>query len=768
MPGSIFGNAVRRTEDPRFLRGEAQFVEDLPSEGPLHAVFVRSFVAHARIGSIDPSAALSMPGVAGVFTSVDLGDLTMPPSESVPDLFARPLLARAAVRFVGEPVAVVLAETRAHAVDAAEAVVVEYEPLPVAADLLGAVEPGAPVLFPEHGSNVAHSEDFRSDGLGEGDDAPGGADVVVQGRFVNQRVAPIPMESNGALVEPDEETGGIRMWVPSQAPFFVRDDVTAVLGLSEEQVRVIAPAVGGGFGAKGETYPEQILCAALALRLGRAVRYTETRSENLLAMAHGRAQVQEVEMGVRGDGTIVGLRVRVLADMGAYPGGTYLPWLTRLMACGPYRIPRVDFHHDCVVTNTTPVGAYRGAGRPEATAMLERAMDLVAAELDLDPAEVRRRNLIGPDEFPHETASGATYDVGAYEGALDAALRLAGYQELRTEQAARRLSGDRTLLGIGVSTYVEITGWGSEFGSVEVDGEGNVTVLSGLSPHGQGHETSLAQIASGLLGLPMERVRVLHSDTALLPSGGGTMGSRSLQKGGSAVYRAGEDVREQARRMAAHLLEAHVDDVAQSEDGRPGFHLAGAPDRFVPWPDVAAAAADAERLPEGIEPGLAARVDFENEGNTFPFGSHVAVVEVDAETGFVRLLRHVAVDDCGRILNPMLVDGQVHGGVAQGAAQALFEEVRFDEDGNPLTGSLMAYEMPSAAELPNVEIFHTETPTPLNPLGAKGIGEAGSIGSTPAVQSAVIDALSHLGVRHLDMPLTPERVWRAIRDVSRR
>jgi carbon-monoxide dehydrogenase large subunit len=552
------------------------------------------------------------------------------------------------------------------------------------------------------------------------------------------------------------------MWVPSQAPFFVQGDTAEALGVDEALVQVVAPAVGGGFGAKGDTYPEQIAMAALAIRLARPIRYVETRSENLLAMVHGRAQVQEVELAARRDGTVVGLRAHVVADMGAYPFSTYLPDLTRLMSSGVYRIPRIDFRWDAVVTNTTPIGAYRGAGRPEATAMLERCMDLLATELGMDPAEVRRRNLIPRDAFPYRTASGATYDVGDYELALDEALRLAGYESLRKEQAERRARGDRMLLGIGVSTYVEVTGWGAEFGSVEVVEDGSVTVLTGVSPHGQGHETSLAQIASGLLGVPMGQVRVVHSDTRLLPSGRGTMGSRSLQKGGSAVYRAGEAVVEKARRIAAHVLEAALEDVVLSDEGRIG--VAGAPDRALTWGEIAAAAGDAARLPAGMGPGLVGRFDFDNEGNTFPFGAHVSVVEVDSETGLVRPIRHVAVDDCGRILNPMLVDGQVHGGVTQGLAQALYEEVTFDQEGNPLTSSLMVYEMPSAPEIPPIETFHPETPTPLNPLGVKGIGESGSVGSTPAVQSAVIDALSHLGVRHVDMPLTPEKVWRAIRD----
>ena len=759
MAGSILGNAVLRIEDPRFLAGEATYVENIALEGAQHAVFVRSFLAHARVNGIDATQARTMPGVSGVWTA---GELELPPMgvmESVGAGFARPVLARAVVRFVGEAVAIVVAGTRAQALDAAEAVIVDYDSLPVTADPSAAMAEGAPLLFPEHGSNVLL--DRRSGRYRGG--ALEGADVVVRARFVNQRVAPIPMEANGALAAFDPETGGVRLWVPSQAPFAVRAEVAEALGLDEDRVHVIAPDVGGGFGAKGDTYPEWIALAAIALRTRGAVRYTETRSENLSAMVHGRAQIQDVEIGARRDGTIVGLRADVLAEMGAYPQGAYLPTLTRKMAAGVYRIPRIEFRSRCVLTNTTPVGAYRGAGRPEAAALIERAMDMVADQLGLDPVEVRRRNLIPPDAFPHTTVTGGEYDTGAYEAALDEALRIAGYAELRSEQAERRARGDHRLLGIGVSCYVEVTGFGSEFGSVEVHEDGSATVLTGTSPHGQGHETAWAQIVAGTLGLTMERVRVVHSDTRLVPSGDGTMGSRSAQVGGSAVLRASEGVLDKGRRIAALALEAAVEDVVAGEDGRVG--VAGAPDRSFSWGELATMASHADALPPGMQPGLRVADQFSLGGNTYPFGAHVAVVEVDRETGFVRLLRHVAVDDCGRILNPILVDGQIHGGVAQGVAQALFEEVRFDENGTPLTGSLLTYEMPSAAELVSVETAHTVTPTPLNPLGAKGVGEAGSIGSTPAVQNAVVDALSHLGVRHVDMPLTPERVWRALSGV---
>jgi aerobic carbon-monoxide dehydrogenase large subunit len=754
--GSILGHSVKRVEDPRFLSGEAQYTEDLPAEHALHAVFVRSTMAHARLTGIDTSEASGMPGVAGVFAAADLDLAVNEPEGGAPEVFSRPILATDTVRFVGEPLAVVLAETRAQAVDAAEAVLVDYDPLPVVVHPLAALEDGAPLLYPEQGSNVAVAHDYPRD---EG--ALEDAEVVVSARFINQRVAPVPMEPNGILAIPDTETGGLTAWVPCQAPFWVKRDLVGRLGLEKGKVRVIAPAVGGGFGAKVGTYPEQFVVAALAVRLGRPVRYIETRSENMVAMTHGRAQVQDVQLGAKRDGTITGLKLRVVQDVGAYPqGGAFLPELTRMMASGVYAIPRADVEDVCVVTNTTPLDAYRGAGRPEAAAMIERAVDMLADELGMDRVDVRRKNLIPPFDRTYETVTEAKYDVGNYELALDAALEGADYAALRADQAERRSRGDRRQLGIGVSVYVEVTGFGKEFGSVEVHEDGSATIRTGTSPHGQGHETAFAQLASGVLRIPFDKITVLHSDTSLLPRGDGTMGSRSLQLGGSAIHRAGEEVVEKARLVAAHMLEASPADVELTEDGT--FAIAGAPERSVDWPQIATTAADASSLPEGVEPGLAAQNLFDAGGTSFPFGAHVAVVEVDVETGDARLVRFVAVDDCGRILNPMLAEGQVHGGLTQGAAQALYEGVEYDDQGNPLTGTLMSYGMPSAAELISWETIHTQTPTFLNPLGAKGIGESGTIGSTPAVQSAVVDAVSHLGVRHIDMPLTPERVWRAI------
>src|SRR5215472_9347462 len=760
--GRLLGSPVLRSEDHALLTGSARYLDDVPCQGALHAVFVRSPIAHALIRSADVAEASAMPGVVGVFVASDIGRLRMPPVEDSPEVFARPLIAIDRVRFVGEPVAVV-AQTRAQAMDAADAVAIDYEPLAPVIDPEAALEPGAPILFDAHGSNLA----IRVDDVADDPDALEGAAIVIRARFVNQRVAPVPMEPNGALaisgVGPDQPS--VTLWASVQAPHDTRRVVAGVLGLDPGEVRVRTAAVGGGFGGKIPTYPEHVVIAWLARHLSTAVRWSETRSENMVAMTHGRGQVQHVELGATRDGRILGLRVHVIQDIGAYASeASTLPPLTGLMASGPYQIPRIDFHAVSVVTTTTPVGAYRGAGRPEATWLLERALDMLAAELGIDPAQIRRTNLIPREAFPYRTPTGASYDSGDPARALDIALRAAGYSQLRREQAARIGCGETWQLGIGISSYVEVTGWGSEFASVEADDQGTFTALTGTSPQGQGHETAWAQIVADTLGVSFDAVTVRHSDTQLVPRGEGTMGSRSLQVGGSAVFRAALALLDKARRLAAHLLETSESDVRRL-DGRIG--IGGAPELSLSWGELAAAAADSSSLPPGMEAGLRAQADFEMEDSTYPFGVHVAVVEVDTETGKVRLIRHVAVDDCGRRINPMLVEGQIHGGIAQGAAQALFESFDYDELGNPLTSSLATYAMPSAAEFPAFVSVPLVTPTDRNPLGAKGVGEGGTIGAGPAVQNAVIDALSHLGVRHIDMPMSPERVWRAINDAPR-
>ena len=749
---SILGHPVLRLEDPRILSGGARYVCDLELAGGLTAAFVRSTMPHARIESVDVEAAAKMPGIVGVYTVDDIGLPNLPPFPMAPDAMGRPPLARGTVRYVGEPVAVVVAETEQQAADAAGEVIVDYDPLPAVADAEAALAEGAPLLFPEAGTNLATAFDF-----GRVPDVLDGADTVVTARIRNQRLAPVPLEVNAAAAVPDGEDG-LTLWVSSQHPFGLRDPLASMLGIPSAKVRVACPAVGGGFGAKIPLYAEYAVIAAAARRLGRPVRWVESRTESMMGLVHGRDQLQLVEIGAKSDGTIVGLRGHIIANAGAYPAiGALLPSFTRNMSSGVYAIPKIDVRTSAAVTNTTTVGAYRGAGRPEAAALVERVVDMLAAELGIDPVEIRRKNLIPPFDSSYTTAVGSTYDVGDYAAALDEVLRLAGYDDLRREQQARRERGDRVALGIGLSVYVEITGGPGptpEFGSVEVHADGSATAQTGTSPHGQGHETAFAQIVSAVLGVPMEQVKVLHSDTAAVPESSGTYGSRSLQLGGSSIFVAAETVLTMAKQRAADLLEANPDDLVLFDDGR--FGVAGTPARSVGWEELAGA--DSEPL--------RAEAKHPQSANTYPFGAHIAVVEVDTETGSVNLLRMVAVDDCGRILNPMLAEGQVHGGLAQGIAQALFEEFAYDAEGTPLTATLADYLVPSAAELPSYETAHTQTPTFLNPLGAKGIGESGTIGSTPAVQNAVVDAVAHLGVRHIDMPTTPERVWRAIQEAQ--
>jgi carbon-monoxide dehydrogenase large subunit len=757
--GSILGNPVIRFEDPRILKGDARYTDDLLITGVGHMVFVRSTIAHATINSIDTSEAEAMPGVLAVYTSDTLEVPDVQGFIMLPPVFNRPPLAKGVVRFVGDIVAAVVAETRTQAVDAAEAVIVDYEPLEVVVDPEAAMVDGAPVLFDEHGSNVAFTLDF-------GDDPTvlEGADVIASVRVASQRLAAVPMEPNVAVAEPGD--GEITFTVTSQGPNGMRDSIAPLLGLDQDKVRVIAPAVGGGFGAKSGVYPEYVVLGIAARKLDRPLKWTETRSENMLAMVHGRGQTEYVELGLTNDGKIVGLKGRVIADAGAYPSiGAFLVFFTRQMAPGVYAIPKVDVKAFAATTNTTPIAAYRGAGRPEAAQFIERALDVGARQLGIDPVEIRKRNFIPPDAFPHTTVTGSNYDSGEYAKVLDEACRLAGYEDLRKEQAARRERGDRMRLGIGVSSYVEITAPGlfQEYGKVEIAADGGVDVTVGTSSHGQGHRTAFAMIVHELLGIPMEKVRLIQSDTAVVPRGSGTMGSRSLQIAGSAVHNASIEVLEKAKVLAAHLLEANVDDIVIHETG---LGVAGVPANTISWQELAISAMEAEKRPPGWEGHLAHELDFNQGDSSYPFGAHVAVVEIDSDTGRVELLRIIAVDDCGRIINPLLVRGQQHGGIAQGVAQALYEQVVYDDDGNPLTGNLMDYAIPSAAELPSFEASNTETHSPLNPLGAKGIGESATIGSTPAVQNAVVDALSDLGITHLDMPFTAERVWRAIREAE--
>ena len=753
---NVVGQRIRRREDPRLIRGRGEFVDDLRLPGALYATFVRSPWAHARITGIDTTELNGQEGVRA-FTATDLGLADRPPPLPGFDAhWSRPLLAGERVRFAGEAVAVVLAESKERSADAAELVLVDYEPLPVVTDAADAARDQV-VLFEAAGTNVCLE---RPASRGDAELFEG-CEVTTEGVLTSQRISACPIEPRATAVSPGED-GRLTVWLSTQTPNSDRDGLARALGLAPEAIRVLAPDVGGGFGSKGLSV-EDIVLAKLALLTGRPVRWTETRSENLMAMGHGRGMRIEFRIGGARDGTIDALRLRITGDAGAYPGiGAFLPNLTALMGSGVYRIPKLESELRAVVTNTTPTGAVRGAGRPEATQVVERAIDVFAAELGIDPAEIRRRNFIAPDAFPFTTAAGARYDSGEYAKALEMALERAGYEQLRAEQARRREQRSARQLGIGLSTYVEITNGVSEheFGAVEITAEGDAVVRTGSFSHGQGHDTTFAQIVADRLGIPLERIRVIKGDTDQVPRGTGTYGSKSVQIGGVAAGQASDRVVEQGKRLAADELEASVEDmVLDLEAGR--FHVAGAPQSGMDWGELGRRLAESGRLSE-----LSAEVDLEESQPSFPFGAHVAVVEVDLETGAVTLERMITVDDAGRIINPLLAEGQVHGGVAAGIAQALFEELAYDEEGNPLNANLVSYCMPAAPELPSFELASMETPTPVNPIGAKGIGEAGTIGATPAVHNAVIDALAPLGVRHIEMPLTSERVWRALRDAA--
>jgi carbon-monoxide dehydrogenase large subunit len=747
---SILGNRVVRKEDPALLTTGGKYVDDITVDGALHVVYVRSMVAHGNITSVDVTEARTAPGVVDVVTNADLTIGEIKPFMLLNQLLTRPVLARDRVRYVGEPIVAVVAESRAAAVDAAELVIVDIEPLPVIIDPRDALADDAIHLFPQIATNVAMHSDHNGEPVSFAN-----CDVVVTQTTVNQRLAPAPIENRSAIAW--WENGRLVLELGCQGTHPIRNTVSEIYGLEHDQMRVICPDVGGGFGAKAHAAPEAVVLGELSRRTGRPVRWTETRSENMTGMGHGRGQIQTVTLGGTKDGDLLAYKIEILQDAGGYPNmGAILPYATRIMATGVYDIPAVEVSSKSVATNTTPTGAYRGAGRPEASAALERAVDLFADEAGLDPAEVRRRNFVQPDAFPFTTPTGTIYDSGNYEESLNRALAAAGYSELLEEQARRRASGDRRLMGIGIATYVEITGAGvgSEYGSVEVLADGSARVVTGSNPYGQGHVTSWSMLVSDQTGIPLDRIQVVYGDTDLVPTGETTGGSRSLQIAGSAVFDATSKLVEIARQRAADLLEANPADIVLDTDTA-RFHVAGTPAVSLGWEDIGATSSDEANQ-------LFALSDFTASGPTFPFGTHVAVVEIDSDTGKVELRRMIACDDAGVILNPLLVDGQVHGGLAQGISQALFEEVRYDEDGNPLSTTLLDYLMPSAAEFPLFERVELETPSPINPLGAKGIGESGTIGSTPAVQNAVVDAVSHLGIRHIDMPLTPERVWRAI------
>jgi len=764
----LIGAAVRRREDAALLRGDGRFVDDVPLPKTAAMAVLRSPHGHAVIRAIDTHRAAALPGVLAVLTARDLeGRVAPEPPIGVPSQAVRPprpLLATDRVRYVGEPVAAVIAENRYIATDPLEAIRVDYDPLPAVADPEAALEPGAPQLHPEAPGNVAYRWSWSH---GDVDGAFARAHAVVSLRLVNQRLAAVAMETRALLAE--YRGGTLTVWAGTQAPHRLRSTLAVILKLPESSIRVIAPDVGGGFGVKGSAYRDDAVCAFAALSLGRPVKLVLTRAEDFTSTVQGRGQVNDVEAAAAADGTVLAIRCRTLADLGAYLEAltAYPGVLTGRLLTGPYRIPAARYELTSVFTNAMSTAPYRGAGRPEAAYLVERTMDAVARRLGLDPAEVRRRNLLRPEQFPYPTPSGLVYDSGQYEAALDRALAMVGYTRFREEQRTARAAG--RLLGIGFSCFTETAGVGPskltasggwESGAVRVEPTGKVTVLTGTSPHGQGLETVFAQIAADGLGVPMEDVAVLHGDTAVVSAGVGTFGSRSVSVGGPAITRSIDKVVDKARRIAASLLEAAAEDIVFS-DGR--FAVRGSPDRAVTLQSVAAAAYAAKGLPDGMEPGLEATTVWDPPNFTFPSGTHAAVVDVDPATGEVKLLRLVAVDDCGRAINPLLVDGQIHGGLAQGIGQALWEGMVYDEGGQCPTASLMEYAAPRADGFPAFECDRIETPSPVNPLGAKGVGEAGTIGSPPAVVNAVLDALAPLGVEHLDMPLTPQRIWHAIR-----
>jgi len=760
------GQRMKRKEDPRLIQGLAHYVDDLAQPGQLYAAFLRSPYAHARLRKIDRSAAERAPGVVAVVVGEDVrGILGMVPTASaLPELKVppHPPLAIEEVNHVGEPVAVVVAEDRYRARDAVDLIEVDYEPLPAVTDPEKALEKNSPRVHAQFKDNQACLWKVEA---GFPDKAFAKAAHVVRQRFVNQRLIPVAMEPRGVLASYDAGAEQLTVWSSTQIPHLLRTQIAAMLNVPEMRVRVIAPEVGGGFGSKLNVYGEEALIAHLAMKLGRPVKWIETRRENFLATIHGRDQINDVEAAVAKDGRILALKVRLVADLGAYHQllTAVIPTLTGLLLLGCYKIPAVKIEYVGVFTNKMATDAYRGAGRPEATFLIERMVDLVAMELAMDPADVRRKNFPRPEDFPYSTPTGVIYDSGSYEATLKKALEQVGYAKLREEQ--KRLWKQGRYLGIGLSTYVEICAMGPssampaggwESGTVRIEPTGKLTVLTGASPHGQGQETSFAQVVADELGVSPEDVIVTHGDTQAVPYGIGTFGSRATAVGGTAMYLSLQKLKQKLARMAGHLLKI---DPKRIEIGEGKLSVKGNPKKSKTFLEVVQAAYMAKTLPVGFEPGLEATTFFEPSNFTFPFGAHVCVVEVDAETGDVRLRRYVAVDDCGNVINPLLVDGQVHGGIVQSLGQALLEEAVYDENGQLVTGELMDYAIPRAADVPHLETARTVTPSPVNPMGVKGVGEAGTIAATPAIVNAVVDALRPLGVRDIQMPLKRERIW---------
>ena len=784
MATRIFGSSIKRREDPKLITGEAQYLEDIQLHGMVHAAVLRSPYAHANIRSINVEEAKAVDGVIGVFTGKDFEELPALPcawqAGGVDNNANTPrVLEIERVTFTGAAVAVVVAENRYIAQDAVGLIEVDYEPLPVVVDAEEASQKGAPQLHENAPGNICM--DWAC-GQEEGTEAAlEEADVVVKQRIKNQRLIPTPLEPRGAIAQYSPASEEYTVWMTSQAPHVMRLLMTAfVFGIPETKMRVISPHVGGGFGSKIFLYPEYCLVAALAKKVGRPIKWMETRGENYVATTHGRDHISDIEVGVKRDGTVTALKVKTYANLGGILS-TIAPGIpTTLygrMLSGVYKIPNIYCQVLGVYTNTAMVDAYRGAGRPEATYLVERVMDLVANELKMDPSELRRKNFIPADAFPYEPAddilAGLKYDSGNYEAVLDRALEVTDYKAFRQEQEKARESG--RYLGVGFSSYIEVCGvapsawvgvggqgWGAglwESANVRVHLTGQVVVTTGTQPHGQGHETTVAQVVADELGIPFEDVIVQHSDTLGTPFGYGTYGSRSAAVGAVAVYNSLQRIKDKAKLIGAHMLEASIDDVIY-EDGK--VHVNGAPTESKTIQEIAGQAALAYDLPEGMEAFLDDTAYYDPPNCTFPFGTHMCMVEVDRHTGQVDIQRYVAVDDVGRVINPMIVDGQVHGGIAQGVAQALWEHGVYDESGQLVSGSLLDYAIPKASFLPSFELDRTETPSPVNPLGVKGAGEAGTIASTPAVVNAVMDALSPLGITHIDMPLTAERVWQAV------
>jgi carbon-monoxide dehydrogenase large subunit len=773
VKGPYIGRALKRVEDPRLVKGLATYTDDLRLPGLLHVCFLRSPHAHARVERIDTSAARALPGVVAVLTGADVNAHCgiVPCAAEIPDLKAprHTVLAGDRVYFVGHPVAVAIAIDPYVARDAIDAIEVDYDPLPVVVDPEEAVKTGSPLTHPDLGTNIAYT--YSVTGGTDIDDAFRRADKIVKERMVHQRLTPMPIEPRAVVASYHAGEGTLTIWTSTQVPHLIRTLLPGMIAIAENKLRIVAPEVGGGFGAKLQVYAEEALCGHLAMRLGAPVKWIESRRENAAATIHGRDQIGEYEVAVKNDGTILGLKARTVADLGSYcqlltPA---IPTLTGLVLTGCYRIPAIKVDIVGVYTNKMATDAYRGAGRPEATYLIERLMDIVAREVGVDRVEQRLKHFPAVADFPFQTACGVTYDSGNYQGALAKARQLAGWDQLLAERAAARAAG--RLFGVGVSTYVEICAMGPsaampaggwEWGCVRMEISGKVTAITGVSPHGQGQETSLAQIVADRLGVLIDDVVVLHGDTGVAHYGRDTYGSRGTALGGSALVMCIDKIVAKAKTLVAHLLGVTADRVVFGD----GSFSAPGVERRLTWAELAGEAYIAKNLPPGFEPGLEASSFFEPANFTYPFGTHIVAVDVDRETGKITINKYVAVDDCGTQINPLLVEGQVQGGIAHSIGQVLFERTVYDENGQLLTGEFMDYAMPRASDIPEYIMGSTVTPSPVNPLGVKGVGEAGTIGATPAIANAVIDALEPLGVRHLDLPLTPERVWRAIQQHS--